>query len=131
MFAGDGEGVLAGLVLGQRGDAAFEGAHVGEAGDAVEERLGSRRSLDRHVLVLVLVRAGGFAEVVPVGDERQALAVTLGLMLLVGGVLLLRETAGVWAAFGVGVGLVLAGYAALAVAREIAVRRWARRLRRG
>ncbi|KOT61057.1 hypothetical protein ADK44_15855 [Streptomyces rimosus subsp. rimosus] len=104
---------------------------MGEAGDAVEERLGSRRSLDRHVLVLVLVRAGGFAEVVPVGDERQALAVTLGLMLLVGGVLLLRETAGVWAAFGVGVGLVLAGYAALAVAREIAVRRWARRLRRG
>ncbi|MFB1041527.1 hypothetical protein [Streptomyces chrestomyceticus] len=63
-------------------------------------------------------------------NERQALAVTLGLLLLVGCTLLLRELTGVWAAFAVSCGLTLAGYAAPGLARELTVRRYARRLRR-
>ncbi|KOT57991.1 hypothetical protein [Streptomyces peucetius] len=58
------------------------------------------------------------------------LAGTLGLLLLVGCTLLLRQLAGVWAAFGVSCGLILAGYAVPGLARELAVRRYARRLRR-
>ncbi|MEF3115867.1 hypothetical protein [Streptomyces chrestomyceticus] len=54
-------------------------------------------------------------------NERQALAVTLGLLLLVGCALLLRELTGVWAAFAVSCGLTLAGYAAPGLARELTV----------
>ncbi|WP_199930635.1 hypothetical protein [Streptomyces sp. CB02923] len=58
-------------------------------------------------------------------NERQALAVTLGLLLLVGCTLLLRELAGVWLAFAVSCGVILGGYATPGLARELTVRRYA------
>lgn len=64
-------------------------------------------------------------------DETQALAVTLGLLLLIGGVLVADATVGPWWAFGGAAGPVVTGYLAPGLAREIEVRRFRRRLRRG
>lgn len=63
-------------------------------------------------------------------DEQQAFAVAIGLLLLVGGVLLGDATVGPWATLAAGVALVLVHYLGPAVARELAVRRFARRIRR-
>ncbi|NEE37981.1 hypothetical protein G3M53_72860 [Streptomyces sp. SID7982] len=63
-------------------------------------------------------------------DEHQALAVALGLLLLVGGVILVCCWAGPFTAFAVGAGPVIAVYAGPRVARILAVRRAVRRLRR-
>lgn len=63
-------------------------------------------------------------------DDRQALAVTLGLLLLIGGVLLLREVAGVWWAFTITAGAVVGAYYLPDITRRLITRRAVRRLRR-
>ncbi|MCC2275754.1 hypothetical protein LKL35_10030 [Streptomyces sp. ET3-23] len=63
-------------------------------------------------------------------DEQQALAVAIGLLLLVGGVLVGDATVGPWPTFAAGVALVLVHYLGPAVARELTVRRFARQIRR-
>ncbi|MFB7225661.1 MULTISPECIES: hypothetical protein [Terrabacteria group] len=63
-------------------------------------------------------------------DEAHAFAVTVGLLLLIGGVLLMRQLWGVWAAFALAAAPVLACYLGPPIAREVAVRRFARQLRR-
>ncbi|MFF2527267.1 hypothetical protein [Streptomyces liangshanensis] len=63
-------------------------------------------------------------------DEEQALAVTLALLLLIGGVLVLRELLGVWGAFASAAGVVLAGYYTPWLVRWAIVRRAVRELRR-
>ncbi|MEU3902045.1 hypothetical protein [Streptomyces sp. NPDC045251] len=63
-------------------------------------------------------------------DEHQALAVTLGLLLLIGGVLLVSCWAGPFTAFAAGAVPIVAVYAGPRVARLLAVRRAVRRLRR-
>lgn len=63
-------------------------------------------------------------------DEEQALAVTVGLLLLIGGVLIARELLGLWLAFTVAVVPVVGGYAAPIVARWLTLRRFARAVRR-
>ncbi|MFF7146314.1 MULTISPECIES: hypothetical protein [Streptomyces] len=62
--------------------------------------------------------------------EYQALAVTLALLLLIGGVLLIACWSGVWVAFAAGAGSVVAAYAAPRLIRRIAARRAVRRLLR-
>ncbi|MES9512191.1 hypothetical protein ABWJ92_38490 [Streptomyces sp. NPDC000609] len=57
-------------------------------------------------------------------DDGQALAVALGLLLLIGSVLLLDAWLGVWWAFGIAAGSVLSAYYVPGVTRWIAVR-WA------
>lgn len=64
------------------------------------------------------------------GMEDQALAVTVGLLLLVGGVLIGRELIGVWGTFGVAVVLIVGGYLAPRIVRWLTVRQFGRRLRR-
>ncbi|ORT53323.1 hypothetical protein BKD26_38700 [Streptomyces sp. CB03238] len=63
-------------------------------------------------------------------DEEQALAVTVGLLLLIGGVLMARELLGVWVAFGLGSGAVVGGYCLPWVIRWVTIRRAVRQLRR-
>ncbi|MFI9307361.1 hypothetical protein [Streptomyces triculaminicus] len=63
-------------------------------------------------------------------DEQQALAIRLGLLLLVGGVLLGDALIGPWPTFAAAVSLVLLHYLGPALAREVTVRRFARQLRR-
>ncbi|MEU9523696.1 hypothetical protein [Streptomyces sp. NPDC048224] len=63
-------------------------------------------------------------------EEDQALAVTVGLLLLIGGTLLVQQLVGTWPTLAVGVVLVTGGYAARPLAHEVAVRRFARQLRR-
>jgi uncharacterized membrane protein YfcA len=63
-------------------------------------------------------------------DEHQALAVTLGLLLLIGGVLLVSCWAGPFTAFAAGAGPILAAYLGPRLARRLAVHRAVRRLRR-
>ncbi|MEU1824806.1 MULTISPECIES: hypothetical protein [Streptomyces] len=63
-------------------------------------------------------------------DERQELAVTIGLLLLVGGVLLGDALFGPWPTLAVGVTFVLVHYLGPHAGGEVAVRRFARRLRR-
>jgi hypothetical protein len=62
--------------------------------------------------------------------EDQGLAITISLLLLIGGTLLGQRLIGTWPTFAIGVGLVVGGYVLPAVVREIAVRRFARQLRR-
>jgi hypothetical protein len=65
-------------------------------------------------------------------DDDQLLAVTIAALLLVGGTLLLRETAGLWVAAGVGLGGIAAAYCGPLVVRRlvaaVAVRRFGRRI---
>lgn len=63
-------------------------------------------------------------------DGGQALAVTLGLLLLIGGTLLLRELAGLWPAFAVATGAVVGAYYLPGITRRLIERRAVRRLRR-
>ncbi|MFI9311119.1 hypothetical protein [Streptomyces triculaminicus] len=63
-------------------------------------------------------------------NEQQALAITLGLLLLVGGVLLGDALIGPWPTFTAAVSLVLLHYLGPTLAREVTVRRFARQLRR-
>ncbi|MEU8960074.1 hypothetical protein AB0C93_37940 [Streptomyces sp. NPDC048518] len=62
--------------------------------------------------------------------EDQALAVTLALLLLIGGVLLVSLWFGVWWAFAAGAVPVVTAYAAPRLVRLVAARRAARRLLR-
>ncbi|MEV5205677.1 hypothetical protein [Streptomyces sp. NPDC053720] len=57
-------------------------------------------------------------------DDGQALAVTIGLLLLIGSVLLIQGWLGTWWAFGLAAGAVVGGYYAPGITRRIAVR-WA------
>jgi hypothetical protein len=65
-------------------------------------------------------------------DQDQALAVTLAALLLVGGTLLVRETAGLWPAVALGMGGIVAAYCGPLVVRRVAVavavRRFGRRV---
>lgn len=63
-------------------------------------------------------------------DEHQALAVTLGLLLLIGGVLLVNAWAGPFVAFAAGAGPVVAAYTGPRIIRSLAARRAVRRLLR-
>jgi hypothetical protein len=63
-------------------------------------------------------------------DHDQALAVTLALLLLIGGVLLISCWTGPLTAFAVAAGPVVVAYAAPQVARRLAARRAVRRLLR-
>ncbi|MFG2183400.1 hypothetical protein ACGFLS_32415 [Streptomyces abikoensis] len=63
-------------------------------------------------------------------DETQALAVTLALLLLIGGVLVGDATVGPWWTLAGAAGPVVTGYLAPGIGREIAVRRFRRRVRR-
>ncbi len=64
-------------------------------------------------------------------DEQQALAVTVGLLLLVGAVLMARELLGLWVTFTLAAGVILgAGYGLPWLVREVTVRRFSRQLRR-
>lgn len=63
-------------------------------------------------------------------DQDQDLAVAIGLLLLVGGVLVGDALVGPWLTLAAGVALVLTHYLGPAVVRELAVRRFARKLRR-
>ncbi|MFE3585071.1 hypothetical protein [Streptomyces vinaceus] len=68
-------------------------------------------------------------------DESHALAVTVGLLLLIGGVLIAREALGLWPAFTLAVAPVVGVYAAprarQAAARRLVVRQAVRITRRG
>ncbi|MFJ4577619.1 hypothetical protein ACIP4W_41025 [Streptomyces sp. NPDC088846] len=57
-------------------------------------------------------------------DEDDALAVTVGLLLLIGGVLLLQGWLGTWPAFGIAAGTVVGGYYVPGITRWVTVR-WA------
>lgn len=57
-------------------------------------------------------------------EDGQALAVTVGLLLLIGSVLLLQGWLGTWWAFSLAAGTVVGGYYAPGITRRIAVR-WA------
>ncbi|QSY48114.1 MULTISPECIES: hypothetical protein [Streptomyces] len=63
-------------------------------------------------------------------DEQQSLAVAIGLLLLVGGVLVGDALVGPWPTLTVGIALVLIHYLGPAVARELIIRRFARQIRR-
>ncbi|WP_236241693.1 hypothetical protein [Streptomyces sp. CC228A] len=63
-------------------------------------------------------------------DVRQETAVCIGLLLLIGGVLIGRELIGLWPTFTVSTAAVVAHFATPIAAREVAVRRYARHLRR-
>jgi hypothetical protein len=63
-------------------------------------------------------------------DGDQGLAITVGLLLVVGGVLIGVGLVGVWRTFTVAVVLIVGGYLSPAVARWVTVRRFARSLRR-
>ncbi|MEU2856711.1 hypothetical protein [Streptomyces syringium] len=63
-------------------------------------------------------------------DEQQALAITIGLLLLVGGVLLGDALVGPWLTFAAAVSLVLLYYLGPTLVRELTIRRFARKLRR-
>ncbi|MBK3636729.1 hypothetical protein JHN52_28265 [Streptomyces sp. MBT97] len=67
----------------------------------------------------------------PEHDHDQALAVTLALLLLIGGVLLLSCWTGPLTAFAVAAGPVVAAYATPRLTRRLAARRAVRRLLRG
>ncbi|MFE7268734.1 hypothetical protein ACFU9B_43440 [Streptomyces sp. NPDC057592] len=55
-------------------------------------------------------------------EDGQALAVTVALLLLIGGVLLLQGWLGTWWAFGIAAGAVVGGYYVPGITRWIAVR---------
>ncbi|MFF8281071.1 hypothetical protein ACF05T_34330 [Streptomyces lateritius] len=54
-------------------------------------------------------------------EQEQALAVTLAALLLIGGTLLVRETAGLWPAAALGLGGVMAAYCGPPIVRRVAV----------
>lgn len=62
--------------------------------------------------------------------EEQRLAITIALLLLIGGTLLGQQLIGTWPTLAVGVVLVVGGYALPLLVREALARRVARELRR-
>lgn len=62
-------------------------------------------------------------------DETQRLAITLGLLLLIGGVLIGSQLIGVWLTFGISTSIIVGVYAGTQVKYEIKVRRFIRRMR--